>query len=96
MDAAAPVRRPPGLVFIWITVALDILAIGVVIPVLPHLIKQFVGGSIETAAWWVGLFGSVFALTQFLASPVQGRSPTASAAGRWCCCRTSGWASISC
>ena len=72
MDAAAPARRPPGLVFIWITVALDILAIGVVIPVLPHLIKQFVGGSVETAAWWVGVFGSVFALSQFLASPVQG------------------------
>ena len=58
--------------FIWITVALDILAIGVVIPVLPHLIKQFVGGSVETAAWWVGVFGSVFALSQFLASPLQG------------------------
>jgi DHA1 family tetracycline resistance protein-like MFS transporter len=72
VDAAAPVRRAPGLVFIWITVALDILAIGVVIPVLPHLIKQFVDGSVETAAWWVGVFGSAFALAQFLASPVQG------------------------
>ncbi len=71
-DAVAHPPRKAGLVFIWITVALDILAIGVIIPVLPHLIKEFVGGSTETAAWWVGVFGSVFALTQFLASPLQG------------------------
>ena len=72
MHIVAPARRPPGLAFIWITVALDILALGVVIPVLPHLIKQFVGGSTATAAAWVGVFGSVFALAQFLASPLQG------------------------
>ena len=65
-------RRGAGLVFIWITVALDMLAIGVVIPVLPHLIKQFTGGSVESAAFWVGVFGSAFALAQFLASPLQG------------------------
>jgi DHA1 family tetracycline resistance protein-like MFS transporter len=72
VDAATPARRPAGLVFIWITVALDVLAIGVIIPVLPHLIKQFVGGSTEQAAFWVGVFGSVFALSQFVASPLQG------------------------
>ena len=43
MDAAAPARRPPGLVFIWITVALDILAIGVVIPVLVDRGTQYSG-----------------------------------------------------
>jgi len=71
-EAVAQPPRKAALVFIWITVALDILAIGVIIPVLPHLIKEFVGGSTETAAWWVGVFGSAFALTQFLASPLQG------------------------
>ncbi len=74
MDASTspPSVRRAALFFIWITVALDILAIGVIIPVLPHLIKQFVGGSIDTAAYWVGLFGSVFALAQFAFSPLQG------------------------
>lgn len=72
MDADARPRRPAGLPFIWITVALDLLALGIVIPVLPHLVKQFSGGATADAAWWVGVFGSAFALTQFFASPLQG------------------------
>ena len=68
--APAPVRRA-ALVFIFFTVLLDVLAIGIVIPVLPHLVERFTG-STASAAMWVGTFGSAFALVQFLASPVQG------------------------
>lgn len=63
--------RRAALVFIFITVLLDILAIGIVIPVLPHLIERFTGG-IASAAVWVGIFGTAFALAQFFASPLQG------------------------
>ena len=66
-----PVRRA-ALVFIFITVLLDILAIGVIIPVLPHLIESFLGGDIGQAARWVGIFGTAFALAQWLFSPLQG------------------------
>lgn len=69
-NAATPVRRA-ALVFIFVTVLLDVLAIGIIIPVLPHLVERFTG-STASAAMWVGAFGSAFALAQFLASPVQG------------------------
>ncbi len=65
-------RRRAALVFIYITVLLDMLAFGIVIPVLPHLIEQLAGGGIAEAAWWVGVFSTVFAAVQFAFSPVQG------------------------
>jgi DHA1 family tetracycline resistance protein-like MFS transporter len=64
--------RKAALAFIFITVVLDILAFGVIIPVLPHLIESFVGGNTSQAAQWVGIFSAVFALIQFLSSPLQG------------------------
>ncbi|HET6631599.1 MAG TPA: TCR/Tet family MFS transporter [Rhodanobacteraceae bacterium] len=68
----APPRSRAALVFIYVTVLLDTMAFGLAIPVLPHLIDQLVGGDISDAAWWVGIFGSVFAAVQFGFSPVQG------------------------
>lgn len=69
---SAPGPRPAALVFIFITVALDILAIGIIIPVLPHLISDFLGGDLVHAATTVGWFGTLFALMQFLFSPLLG------------------------
>ncbi|RMH90912.1 MFS transporter [Lysobacter pythonis] len=66
-----PVRRA-ALVFIFITVLIDILAFGLIIPVLPHLLEEFVGGDTAVAARWVGTFGAMFAAIQFFAAPVQG------------------------
>jgi DHA1 family tetracycline resistance protein-like MFS transporter len=73
--AAAPApraARPAALVFIFITVLIDVLAFGLIIPVLPHLIEGFAGGDTVTAAQWVGVFGTVFAAIQFVSAPVQG------------------------
>ena len=68
----APPARRAALVFIFITVLIDILAFGLIIPVLPHLVEQFIGGDTRTAAWWVGIFGTVFAAIQFFSAPIQG------------------------
>ncbi len=68
----APGARKAALAFIFITVLIDVLAFGVIIPVLPHLVQQMVGGDISTAAWWVGGFGLTFALIQFVCAPIQG------------------------
>jgi MFS transporter, DHA1 family, tetracycline resistance protein len=65
-------RRRAAVAFIFVTVFLDILAFGIIIPVLPHLIEQLAGGGIARAAWWVGVFSTVFAVVQFASSPVQG------------------------
>jgi len=51
---------------------LDMLAFGIIIPVLPHLIVDLIGGSISKAAMWVGAFATLFMLMQFVFSPVQG------------------------
>ncbi|MGB3748185.1 MAG: TCR/Tet family MFS transporter [Rhodanobacter sp.] len=65
-------RHRAALAFIYVTVLLDMLAFGIIIPVLPHLIEQLAGGGIARAAWWVGIFSTVFAIVQFVFSPVQG------------------------
>jgi MFS transporter, DHA1 family, tetracycline resistance protein len=57
--------------FIFVTICLDIVALGLIIPVLPHLIESFLG-SVSDAGYWVGLFGSLWGIMQFLASPVIG------------------------
>ncbi|OOG43335.1 TCR/Tet family MFS transporter [Rhodanobacter sp. C05] len=68
---AAP-RHRAALNFIFVTVMLDMLAFGIIIPVLPHLIVQLIGGSISQAAVWAGAFVTLFMLMQFVFSPVQG------------------------
>jgi DHA1 family tetracycline resistance protein-like MFS transporter len=73
MNAAAPVAgRQAALAFIFVTVVLDILALGIVIPVLPHLVENFMGGDTAGAAKVYGLFGTVWALMQFISMPVVG------------------------
>ncbi len=74
MDQSPPAapRHRAALTFIFVTVMLDMLAFGIIIPVLPHLIVQLIGGSIPQAAVWSGMFGALFMLMQFVFSPVQG------------------------
>src|SRR6266542_3219494 len=64
--------RPAAITFIFITVMLDMLALGLIAPVLPKLILNFLGGNATSAATWLGVFGTVFALMQFFFSPVLG------------------------
>ena len=65
-------NRQAGIIFILITLFLDILGIGIIIPVLPELIKEFVGGSDATAARYFGVFAAVYAVMQFLFAPFLG------------------------
>ncbi len=58
--------------FIFITVLLDMLALGVIIPILPKLIERFVAGDTAYAAQIYGLFTTVWSLMQFLFSPLLG------------------------
>jgi MFS transporter, DHA1 family, tetracycline resistance protein len=64
--------RPAAVVFILVTVTLDILAMGLIIPVLPKLILDFLGGEMTDAAKWSARFAVVFALMQFFFSPLLG------------------------
>ncbi|TAN04946.1 MAG: MFS transporter [Rhodanobacteraceae bacterium] len=65
-------RRHAAVIFVFVTVLIDLLSFGIIIPVLPHLIVDLVGGSISRAAVWASGFGTAFMLMQFLCSPIQG------------------------
>jgi DHA1 family tetracycline resistance protein-like MFS transporter len=58
--------------FIFVTVLLDMLALGIIVPVLPKLVIQFEHGDISAAARQVGIFGFIWATMQFLFAPVLG------------------------
>lgn len=65
-------RPKPAILFIFITLFLDIFGIGVIIPVLPKLVVQLQGGNVQAAAHAVGWLGALYAVMQFVFSPVLG------------------------
>ena len=70
--APATARRTAAFAFVFITVLLDMLALGMIIPVLPKLVVDFLGGDTVQAAVIFGVFGTAWALMQFVFAPVQG------------------------
>ena len=64
-------RRTAVLAFIFVTAVLDIVAMGIIIPVFPTLIEEFAGSNAE-AGWINGAFVALWAAMQFVASPVIG------------------------
>jgi DHA1 family tetracycline resistance protein-like MFS transporter len=63
---------PLPVVFILITVLIDAMGVGLIIPVMPELIKEVTGGDLSQAALWGGVLSTVFAVMQFLFGPVLG------------------------
>jgi MFS transporter, DHA1 family, tetracycline resistance protein len=70
IEASAP--RGAAVAFIFVTVLLDMVALGVVIPILPKLIESFVADDTASAARIFGLFGTAWAAMQFIFSPLLG------------------------
>jgi len=64
--------RTAAVTLVFITVLLDMFALGMVVPVLPRLIVDFMGGDMAGAATIYGVFGTAWALMQFVFSPLQG------------------------
>src|ERR1044071_2994911 len=65
-------NRRAGIPFIFLTVMLDMVALGLIAPVLPNLILSFVNNDMTRTAIWNGVFLTVFAAMQFFCSPVIG------------------------
>ncbi len=65
-------KRQAAITFIAITLILDIIGLGIIVPVLPELVKQLVGGNQTNAAAYYGTIGSAYALMQFFFSPILG------------------------
>lgn len=64
--------RRAATAFIFVTVVIDVLAMGIVIPVLPKLVEAFEGGNTARAAETYGIFGTAWGLMQFVFMPVLG------------------------
>lgn len=64
--------RQAAALFILFTVLLDMLSFGIVIPVLPKLVEEFLSGDTARAAEIFGYMGTAWALMQFVCSPIQG------------------------
>jgi MFS transporter, DHA1 family, tetracycline resistance protein len=61
-----------SLVFIFITVLVDVMGLAIIIPVLPTLIQELTGEGLSKAAEYGGLMMMAFASTQFLFAPLMG------------------------
>ena len=58
--------------FIIITLTIDAMGIGLIIPVMPDLLQQIEGGDLGNAAIWGGILATVFAVMQFIFGPTIG------------------------
>lgn len=76
MDVSARPAQPhasrAAFAFIFITVLLDMMAVGVIVPVFPALVVAFKGGDTARGATVFGLFATVWAVAQFICSPILG------------------------
>src|SRR4051794_38759345 len=70
-DRMANAVRQPAIWMILIAAFLDMMAMGIVMPVLPGLIEDLTG-SLAAAGIWTGVIGSLWALMQFICAPVIG------------------------
>ena len=64
-------NRASAVRFVLVTVFLDVLGIGIAIPVLPALVGEL-SGNRELQAWWYGVLGASYGLMQFSCSPLLG------------------------
>ena len=65
-------KRNPGIYFIFITLVIDVLGIGLIIPILPALLQQFADGDISKASRYSGILMASYAVMQFIFSPIMG------------------------
>jgi DHA1 family tetracycline resistance protein-like MFS transporter len=69
--AAAARKRAAAMPFIMITVLIDMVSIGLIVPVLPALVGSFTASQTEQA-WWYGAVTLAFSLANFFSSPLLG------------------------
>jgi DHA1 family tetracycline resistance protein-like MFS transporter len=70
--ATTPPARGGAVAFIFVTILLDMFALGLIMPILPRLVESFVDNDTASAARIFGLFGTAWALMQFFFSPILG------------------------
>lgn len=72
MSQPKPAVRRHAAMFVFVTVVLDSMGIGIIMPVMPDLLQELSGLSIGEAALWGGYLSFSYAAMQFLFSPAIG------------------------
>src|SRR5437868_9336846 len=65
-------KKQAAIGFIFVTLLMDVIGFGIIIPVLPSLISELIHGDISDASLYGGWLMFAFAVMQFLFSPVLG------------------------
>ncbi len=65
-------KKEAAIGFIFVTMLIDVIGFGVIIPVMPQLIQQLAGGSMSNAATYGGFLIASYAVMQFICSPIVG------------------------
>ncbi|WP_312345756.1 TCR/Tet family MFS transporter [Chryseobacterium binzhouense] len=65
-------KKKAAIGFIFVTLLIDIIGLGIIIPVIPKLIEELIHGSVNEAAKYGGWLGFVYAFAQFIFAPVIG------------------------
>jgi DHA1 family tetracycline resistance protein-like MFS transporter len=66
-----PTERKAAMLFVLITVVIDMIAIGLIVPVLPHIVGLFTNSN-QDLTFWFGVVTFTFGLANFIGSPVLG------------------------
>lgn len=66
------VKKNAALGFIFITILIDVIGIGIIIPVVPKLIEQLTGTGLSEASKYSGFLTFAYAIMQFICSPILG------------------------
>src|ERR1700710_1898699 len=72
MDAPIPQKRQAALGFIFATLLIDVMGLGIIIPVIPKLIEHLIHGDISDASSYAGWLTAAYAIMQFLFAPLIG------------------------
>ena len=65
-------KRSAAIGFIFVTLLIDVMGIGIIIPTMPTLIRGFTGGDLSIASQYSGWLMASYAIMQFIFSPVLG------------------------
>jgi DHA1 family tetracycline resistance protein-like MFS transporter len=72
MDQPIQTKKQAALGFIFITLLIDVMGLGIIIPVIPQLIEHLIKGDVSDASWYGGWLTAAYAGTQFLFAPLIG------------------------
>jgi len=72
MDQTAQPKKQAALGFIFATLLIDVMGLGIIIPVLPKLIENLIHGDISEASGYAGWLTAAYAGMQFLFAPMIG------------------------